>query len=104
MSDIEEILKNKMKEHKDQPWYVAGFNAALAVLRRAAGRDWLQQFMRQHPTICQRKLQKNLNKARARKLNKVVVGDYFKKLKKLLETNNLQHSPERIYDLDEKGI
>jgi hypothetical protein len=25
-------------------------------------------------------------------------------LKKLLETNNLQHSPERIYDLDEKGI
>lgn len=71
--------------------------------KRAAGRAWLKAFLKRHPEIRRRKSQ-NLNEARARKLNKEVVHDYFAKLKTILEANNLMHRPERIFNLDEKGI
>lgn len=66
------------------------------------GRDWLRGFLKRHKDVSRRKAQ-NLNPARAQKLNKAVVADYFEKLKKILEENDLLHSPERIYNIDKKG-
>ncbi|KAJ2949421.1 hypothetical protein O0L34_g15337 [Tuta absoluta] len=66
------------------------------------GRDWLRGFLKRHRGLSLRKAQ-NLNPARAQKMNKVVVGDYFNKLRKVLEDNGLLNSPERIFNIDEKG-
>lgn len=71
--------------------------------RGMAGKDWLRGFLKRHPEIARRKAQ-NLNEARAQKLNKFIVDDYFTKLKTVLDAENLMHKPERIYNLDEKGI
>ncbi|CAG4981161.1 unnamed protein product [Parnassius apollo] len=65
-------------------------------------RDWLRGFLRRHPNISKRKAQ-NLNPARAQKLNKAVVSDYFAKLKDLMKKYDLMKKPERIYNIDEKG-
>nr|CAH7719104.1 unnamed protein product [Callosobruchus chinensis] len=66
------------------------------------GRDWLRGFLKRHKDLSLRKAQ-NLNPARAQKLNKAVVADYFHKLKKILEDNDLLNRPECIYNIDEKG-
>ncbi|XP_013200639.2 uncharacterized protein LOC106143167 [Amyelois transitella] len=66
------------------------------------GRDWLRGFLNRHKNISRRKSQ-NLNPARAAKLNKVVVADYFAKLKKTMEENDVLNKPERIFNVDEKG-
>ncbi|VEN46250.1 unnamed protein product [Callosobruchus maculatus] len=66
------------------------------------GRDWLRGFLKRHRNISKRKAQ-HLNPARAQKLNKTVVSDYFAKLKKILEDNDIMNKPERIFNIDEKG-
>ncbi|KAJ8931988.1 hypothetical protein NQ314_015034 [Rhamnusium bicolor] len=44
-----------------------------------------------------------MNLTRAEKLNKFIVNDYFEKLKEVLLELDLMNSPERIYNVDEKG-
>jgi len=66
------------------------------------GRDWLRGFLKRHKNISIRKAQ-NLNPARAQKLNKAVVSDYFAKLKNIMEDNDILNKPERIFNIDEKG-
>lgn len=44
-----------------------------------------------------------MNPARSQKLNRFIVGDYFKKMKLVLVENNLKHAPHRIFNMDEKG-
>lgn len=65
-------------------------------------RDWLRGLLKRNKNISRRKAQ-NSNPARAQKLNKFVVEDYFKKLKKVLDENELLNKPEKIYNIDEKG-
>lgn len=67
-----------------------------------AGRKWLRLFLRRHDNIRRRKAQ-ILNPARSQKVNKFIVGDYFKKLEATLCNLNLINRPQRIYNIDEKG-
>lgn len=67
-----------------------------------AGRYWLKGFLERNPDVRKRKAQR-LNPARAQKLNKFIVSDHFEKLKKILNVNNLMTSPEKIFNMDEKG-
>ncbi|XP_072375567.1 uncharacterized protein, partial [Diabrotica undecimpunctata] len=69
---------------------------------KMAGRYWLKGFLQRHPEISIRKAQ-NMNPARAQKLNKFIVKDYFDKLRGVLQELDLIDKPERIYNVDEKG-
>lgn len=69
---------------------------------RMAGMDWLKSFMKRHPNIAQRRAQ-HMNPARAQKLNRFIVNDYFSKLEKVLSSMELFDKPHRIYNMDEKG-
>lgn len=53
-----------------------------SVEKEAAGRKWCKLFLKRHPELAIRRAQ-HLNEARAQKLNKFIVGDYFDKLKGL---------------------
>ncbi|KAL3282899.1 hypothetical protein HHI36_006057, partial [Cryptolaemus montrouzieri] len=66
-----------------------------------SGRDWLRGFLKLHNHISRRKAQ-NLNPARAQKLNKTVVTEYFNKLKKIMQDNDIMNQPERILNIDEE--
>lgn len=46
------------------------------------GRSWYRNFMRRNPNLRKRKAQ-NMNMARAQKLNRFIVNDYFEKLKEV---------------------
>lgn len=70
--------------------------------RKLAGKEWFRSFLKRHPNISQRRAQQ-LNPARAQKLNPFIVGDYFAKLENLLDRTGLKHSPQKIYNMDEKG-
>lgn len=67
-----------------------------------AGRGWFRLFMKRHPELSKRKAQ-NMNPARAQKLNRFIVGDYFRKLEDILDTLDLKNKPGRIFNIDEKG-
>jgi len=69
---------------------------------RMAGRDWLKAFLIRNPEISNRRAQQ-MNPARAQKLNRHVVGDYFTKLEKLLMELDLFDKPDHIYNMDEQG-
>ncbi len=95
----------------------------------SAGRKWFRLFMKRHPNIAQRKAQ-HLNEARAAKLNRHVVNDYFTKLNSeyfcyqffdfffgifqffktflfftaALDEMNLKNKPQSVYNMDEKGV
>lgn len=71
-------------------------------IKGCAGRKWLKGFLRRHPDIARRKAQ-HLNEARAQKLNKFIVSDYFNTLKEVLTKLDLFNKPECIYNMDEKG-
>lgn len=63
--------------------------------KQLAGMEWYRVvFLKRHPNISQRKAQ--LNPARAQKLNRFIVGDYFTKLEELSERTGLEHSPEDL--------
>lgn len=70
--------------------------------KQLAGKEWYRAFLRRHPNISRRKAQQ-LNPARAQKLNRFIVDDYFQKLENLLDRTGLKHSPANIYNMDEKG-
>lgn len=67
-----------------------------------AGKEWFRSFLKRHPNISQRRAQQ-LNPARAQKLNRYIVDDYFTKLGSLLDRTGLKHRPEKLYNMDEKG-
>ena len=71
-------------------------------IKGCAGRNWLKGFLKRHPDIARRKAQ-HLNEARAQKLNKFIVGDYFKTLRDVMMKLDIVNKPERIYNVDEKG-
>ncbi|CAH4026755.1 unnamed protein product [Pieris brassicae] len=64
-------------------------------------RDWLGGFLKRHSNNSRRKAQ--MNQTRAQKLNKTVVTDYFNKLKKIMQDNDVMNKPKRIFNIDEKG-
>lgn len=71
-------------------------------IKGCAGRKWLKGFLQRHPDIARRKSQ-HLNEARAQKLNKFIVNDYFKTLREVMGKLDIIDKPERIYNVDEKG-
>lgn len=66
------------------------------------GRKWYLAFMKRHPNLSKRKAQ-FMNPARAQKLNRFIINDYFQKLEDVYDEKNLWQTPHRIYNLDEKG-
>lgn len=70
--------------------------------KEIAGRYWLKGFLQRNPEISKRKAQ-GMNPARAQKLNKFIVGDYFMKLRQVLTDLDIMDKPERVYNVDEKG-
>lgn len=67
-----------------------------------AGRTWFRGFLKRHPELAKRKAQ-HLNEARAEKLNRFIVQDYFEKLKDIFKMLDIMNKPERIFNVDEKG-
>ncbi|KAJ8964249.1 hypothetical protein NQ314_005025 [Rhamnusium bicolor] len=79
-----------------------GIPNKFSIMSKMAGRYWLNGFLKPNPEIRKRKAQ-GMNPARAQKLNKFIVNDYFEKLEEVLLELNFMNSPERIYNVDEKG-
>ncbi|KAJ8930755.1 hypothetical protein NQ314_016410 [Rhamnusium bicolor] len=79
-----------------------GIPNKFSITSKMAGRYWLNGFLKRNPEIRKRKAQ-GMNPARAQKLNKFIVNDYFEKLKEVLLELDLMNGPERIYNVDEKG-
>jgi len=67
-----------------------------------AGRDWSKAFLKRHSSVAQSEAQ-SMNPARAQKLNRFVVNDYFTKIERVQTELQLFHKPERIFNMDEKG-
>lgn len=53
------------------------------------GRGWFRSFMKWYPELAKSKAQ-NMNLAQAQKSNKLILGDYFTKLREVLDTLNLK--------------
>ena len=70
--------------------------------KEMAGYDWYKSFLRRNKNLSQRKAQ-NLNPARAQKLNPAIAKDHFTKLESILDELGIKQSPERIFNIDEKG-
>ncbi|KAI4466292.1 hypothetical protein MML48_3g00008862 [Holotrichia oblita] len=79
-----------------------GLKQPFSIQNRLAGRKWMALFYRRHPEVARRKSQM-LNPARAQKLNRPIVTEYFGKLKQILMDLNIMNQPQRIYNMDEKG-
>ncbi|KAJ8931576.1 hypothetical protein NQ314_015488 [Rhamnusium bicolor] len=70
--------------------------------KETAGKAWFKLFRKRNPELSIRKAQ-NMDPARAQKLNKYIVNDYFTKLESILDEMDLKNKPERIFNMDEKG-
>lgn len=70
--------------------------------KQMAGKEWYRAFLKRHPDVSRRRAQQ-MNPARAQKLNRYIVDDYFQKLENILERTGLKHQPHKIYNMDEKG-
>ena len=70
--------------------------------KQAAGRKWLNGFLKRHPEITLRKAQ-NLSIARAMGANPTVITNWFELLKKIMDTCNIT-TPHQIWSGDETGI
>lgn len=70
--------------------------------RALAGRKWVRLFLKRHPDISMRKAQ-HMNAARAAKLNRFIVQDYFKKLRDVMIKSAITDKPQSIFNMDEKG-
>ncbi|XP_060608620.1 uncharacterized protein LOC132760626 [Ruditapes philippinarum] len=64
---------------------------------------WYYSFMKRNPDLKAVKPQK-LDLARAKGASEEKINNYFKKLKNILDDNDLINSPERIYNIDETGV
>jgi len=79
-----------------------GISTPFSAQKGMAGKDWLKAFLKRNRDIAQRSAQ-HMNPARAQKLNRFIVNDYFDKLEKLLSEMELFDKPDRIFNIDEKG-
>lgn len=70
--------------------------------RGLAGRKWVRLFLKRHPDISRRKAQ-HMNAARAAKLNRFIVKDYFEKLRDVMIESAVIDKPQCIFNMDEKG-
>lgn len=70
--------------------------------RTMAGRKWVRLFLKRHPDINRRKAQ-HMNAARAAKLNRFIVNDYFQKLRDVMTESGVINNPQCIFNMDEKG-
>ncbi|KAJ8949484.1 hypothetical protein NQ318_005951 [Aromia moschata] len=57
--------------------------------------------MDRNPNITKRKAQA-MNPARAQKLNKTIVGDYFKKVEQIINELDIKSNPQNLFNMDEK--
>lgn len=80
----------------------AAIKHPFSIRKEIAGKKWMKLFFARHPDIAKRRAQK-LNLARAQKLNRAVVHDYFEKLRKVLTEKGFKGKPSQIYNMDEKG-
>lgn len=69
--------------------------------KKAAGWDWLNGFIKRHPTISIRQPEAT-SLARAQAFNKITIGKYFSSLKNVMDEYNFQ--PDQIYNVDESGL
>ena len=65
------------------------------------GKSWWERFMRDHSGLSFR-VPQALNEARAQRANPIIVNDYFKKLKEIIEKYSL--TADRIWNMDETGF
>ena len=72
-------------------------------IKKRAGRYWLQGFLRRHVEL-KKKNCVNLSLARAMGANPVQIKIFFTNYRKWLESWNLEHSPNHIWNVDESGV
>lgn len=72
------------------------------VVKELAGKDWLARFLKRNPNLSKRKAQ-HMNPARAQKLNKFIVNDYFGKIREVFEELDIHANPQNLFNMDEKG-
>lgn len=70
---------------------------------KQAGYDWYSKFMKRHPGLSARKPEQ-CSVARAAAFNPVTIGNYFKKLKEVLDRNPNFQNGTRVFNLDEKRV
>ncbi|XP_072400813.1 uncharacterized protein [Diabrotica undecimpunctata] len=79
-----------------------GIRHPFSVKKEIAGKKWMKLFFFRHPDIAKRRAQK-LNLARAQKLIRTVISDYFEKLRQILYEIGFAGKPAQIYNMDDKG-
>lgn len=67
------------------------------------GEDWYLGFMKRHPTLSLKKPE-HLQKLRQDARNPFVVYDFYDKLQKVMEDNNLTNKPQYVFNADESGF
>lgn len=72
-----------------------------STMSNMVGHCWLQGFLKRNNKIKSRRTQ-SINPARAQKLNKCIVEDYFETLKRIFIDLDLMDKSERIYNVDDK--
>ena len=96
----------------------AGYGKTSKEIRQIAGRvavdkgrkktpnvsyGWFHRFLQRQPQLSYRKGDPTAN-VRMNCLSKQVISEYFDLLTEVLTENELLHSPNRIYNVDETGI
>ncbi|XP_065212189.1 uncharacterized protein LOC135839874 [Planococcus citri] len=65
-----------------------------------AGRKWLRDFLDRNPGIVPRKAVPSVSAESAKKLNRVIVHDYFERLNAAMTKLDVHDKPECVYNLD----
>ncbi|XP_074651252.1 uncharacterized protein LOC141910034 [Tubulanus polymorphus] len=68
------------------------------------GLDWMRLFEERHKSKISRRIAQNFPLNRAEACSQKIVDDFFMKLEKLLDENQLLHSPGHIFNMDETGF
>ncbi|KAJ8937876.1 hypothetical protein NQ314_011679 [Rhamnusium bicolor] len=102
LADVGYSVTSKIARHQVFRFCEANNIPHFQIEKATAGKAWFKLFRKWNPELSIRKAQ-NMNPARAQKLNKYIVNDYFTKLESILDKMNLKNKPERIFNMDEKG-
>jgi hypothetical protein len=68
------------------------------------GKDFIRQFEKRWANELGKRKPEVLTIARAKDLSLSNVNDFFELYKNVIQENNLEHFPERIFNLDEVGL